>query len=228
MAIRPGEAFRELIGATDGVPRAVLWRQVATPNYELRSFLRSARRLGLKPVVVTYPEDTMCSRNAFKRALVAPLFIEGVNRLGQPIWRKRQMVNVQSVENVPFGDIWIGNRELPALHHELLQIALPDTEFSVIDGSDWRAKQGGSYDCYLNICASLDDKITLFEDFMTNEAETKFFDAVVRPALLEAAKALGREPAILPICKGCRAASPLWYAYPDSYRAHFEALGVDL
>ena len=111
----PGIEFRQLIGAEDGCPSAVLFRQVATPNYELRSFLRASRRLGLRPVILTYHQDRMSHRNLFKRSLVAPMFIEGTNRLSQPIWRRRPVINVETVEKVRLAEIVMGDTQLTAL-----------------------------------------------------------------------------------------------------------------
>ena len=63
---------------------------------------------------------------------------------------------------------------------------------------------------------------------LTSAEESIFYDRVVCPAFDEATRILAHEPAILPLCAGKHAASPLWYAYPDSYREHFAALGVAL
>ena len=222
-------SFRELIGATTENPCAILFRQVATPNYELRSFLRTSRRLGLKPVVLTYHQDRMTLRNNFKRSLVAPIFVEGINRFTQPIWRRRQIINVETIEKFRLSDLHIDDVRLPDFHRALIRRAIPDEKVTIVEGSDWLSSYScGPRDYYLDILLGLTGGTVLFETFLTDKEEARFFHSVVRPAFTEATRILKREPSLMPLCTGRRAASPLWYAYPDSYRAHFEALGVKL
>ena len=226
---KAGGGFRALISASNTAPKAVLCRQVATPNYELRSFLRACRRRGLYPVIQTYHNDRVTHRNPFKRSLVTPMFIEGINRLAEPIWRGRQIINVETVEKHRLRDVMVDEWSLPDLHLALLRQALPDEHYEVVDGSEWFAHfANGARDYYLEIFLALTGGTVLFETFVTSGEEGLFYNRVVRPAFDEATHILGHEPAIKPLCAGKHAASPLWYAYPESYRTHFAALGVVL
>jgi hypothetical protein len=222
-------SFRDLIGACEGRPQAILWRQVATPNYELRSFLRASRRHGLEPIVLTFSSDRMSNRNAFKRTLVAPMFVEGINRSGQPIWRRRRVLNVDELTALRISEIKFGKIKLPGFHMELLEMALPNEEVKVLDISEWIEEFHISPEqYYLSIFLSLTDGTTLFENFVTDSEEGRFAEKVINPAFSKAREIIGCDPMIVPLCCGRRASSALWYAYPDSYRAHFEALGVRL
>ena len=125
-------------------------------------------------------------------------------------------------------EVKLGDWPLPLLHQSLLHLVLPDQQIDVVDGSDWFARfPGGPREYYLNIFIGLTGGTVLFEQFDTNKEEAEFFARIVRPAFEEAASILGHDPPILPLCRGKHAASPLWYSYPDSYRAHFYAMGVE-
>jgi hypothetical protein len=136
---------------------------------------------------------------------------------------------VETVEKLRLSEVRAGQWCLPDLHRALLRRALPDETITIAEGSAWlSARPRGPRDYYVDIFLALTGEVVLFESFETDKEEEKFFASVVRPALLEAMRILGREPAITPLCKGRHRASRLWYAYPDSYREHFEALGVQL
>lgn len=157
------------------------------------------------------------------------MFIEGINRLGEPIWRRRQILNVESVEGLRLSEVQIGERTLNQFHHAVLRLALPGEIFNLIDASEFYQKfNKNPRDYYVSIFLGMTDGSILFEEFLTDSEEAKFFERAVRPALTDATNILGHEPAILPLCKGRHAASPLWYAYPDSSRSQFDALGVTL
>jgi hypothetical protein len=92
--VRPAQAstgsFSDLIGPVEGRPRAILFRQIATPNYELRGFLRTCQRQGFEPVILRYHADKMSCHNQFKKSLVHPMFIKGIGKGGQGnrVWPK--------------------------------------------------------------------------------------------------------------------------------------------
>lgn len=139
------------------------------------------------------------------------------------------MTNVETVEKFRLRDVKLGEWSLPDLHLALLRKALPGEQYAVVEGSEWFSRfAGGARDYYLEIFLALTGGTVLFETFLTDAEEGKFYNRVVRPAFEEATRILGHEPAVMPLCRGRHAASPLWYAYPDSYRDHFAALGVAL
>lgn len=218
-----------MFGGSTGRPRAILFRQIATPNYELRRFLRLCARSGHDPVILQYHSDRMSCHNPFKRSLVAPMFLEGISRNGQPFFRRQHLVNVETVEQLRLCDVTVAGRALPELHAALLRLALPDHSFQTVDGS--RILGGyprGAKDYYVDLFAALTGDLMLYEDFVTDTTEAAFFQQIVRPAFEAACTILGQRPMVRRLCDNRRMASPLWYAYPARYRAHFAALGCPL
>ena len=218
-----------LLGPADARPRAILFRQIATPNYELRQFLRLCRRRGFAPIILSYHRDRMSCQNPSKRALVAPMFINSVNRHGQPVFRRERLINVETVEKLRLSEIRIGNHDLPAFHAALMRLAIPAEPFTLVEASSWLGSYPqGAKDYYVELFLGLTDGVMLLEDFITDPKEADFFDRIVKPAFDLACRQLGKRPAIARLCNNRRSDSPLWYAYPDSYRAHFAALGCPL
>jgi hypothetical protein len=218
-----------LIGGGDGRPRAILFRQIATPNYELRRFLRLCARSDYAPVILQYHADRMSCHNTFKRSLVAPMFLEGISRNGQPFFRRHHLINVETIERLRLSEVVVAGRSLPDVHTNLLRIALPNDTFQLVEGSSLLSSYpAGARDYYVDLFAALGSDLLLLEDFMTDDEEAGFFDRVVRPAFDTACSILGKRPLVRRLCDNRRMPSPLWYAYPASYRAHFAALGCAL
>lgn len=227
---RPPEtsSFSDLIGPVEGRPRAILFRQVATPNYELRRFLRVCRRQGFDPVILRYHADKMSCHNLFKRSLIHPMFVKGVGKGGKPYFIKRPLLRIDAVDNHPMTEITLAGRSMPEFHDNLLRDALEGLDIRTIDGSDWFGSYSrGARDYYIEIFLGLTAGLFLFEDFITDFKEQRFFGEVVRPAYEEASRMLGKSPAIVPLCPNRRMVSPLWYAYPESYWPLFQKMGVE-
>lgn len=215
-----------MIGDGNGRPRAILFRQIATPNYELRRFLRLCARSDYAPVILQYHADRMSCHNTFKRSLVAPMFLEGVSRTGQPFFRRQVLTNVEKVDRLQLAKVSVSGRPLPSIHTDLLRLALPDERMELVEGSHWFGQYpAGAQDYYVDLFAALTGNLILFEDFVTSGEDGPFFERVVRPAFDAACSILGIRPLVRRLYDNRRMASPLWYAYPASYRAHFAALG---
>lgn len=199
-----------------GRPVALLFRQVATPNYELISFVRRARRHGFEPVVVEHALDRFSVHNAAKRALVTLPVVVGLDCRGRAILRRQNLVEHNSADGRPLGGIVLRTGEsLTGFHrrklHEVMGRAAPrrvelgDLVASAADGA-------AAY--YGDVFRLLGGRVALFEDFVTDAQTARFFERIVRPAYDQAVLDLGRRPQITRLMNGRRASSPLWNAYP--------------
>lgn len=221
-------SFSDLIGPSEGRPRAILFRQVATPNYELRRFLRVCRRQRFEPVILRYHADKMSCHNQFKRSLVHPMFVKGIGKGGKPYFVKRHLLRIDTVDNFPMREITLAGKSLPDFHDCLLKDALTGFDVRTIEGSDWFGKYSrGARDYYVEIFSQLNGGMVLFEDYSSDKLEAEFFEGVVRPAYNAACAITGERPAIIPLCPNRRMVSPLWYAYPESYWPMFQKMGAE-
>lgn len=218
-----------MLGPSGALPRAILFRQVATPNYELRRFLRLCSRSGFTPVVLQFHADRMSCHNSYKRNLIAPIFVDGIGRNGLPFFKRSKLKSLEKVDNLRLSDIEIAGRELPKFHADLLLAALPNQPFLSIEASAWFGTyRGGAREYYVDLFQALIGDVLLLEDFVADGEEKRFFDDIVCPAFETASAILGRRPSIMQLCSNRRMASPLWYAYPASYRTHFQSLGCEI
>jgi hypothetical protein len=171
----------------------------------------------------------MSCHNPFKRSLVTPVFLEGFGKNGQPFFRRQILENVEKVDRQRLVDVSVSGRSLLDIHADLLRMAIPDEDMQLVDGSSWFGRYpSGAKDYYVDLFAALTGDLMLFEDFISDAAESRFFDEAVRPAFDAACAILGQRPVVRKLCDNRRMASPLWYAYPAGYRAHFASLGFDL
>ena len=114
-------------------------------------------------------------------------------------------------------------------HADLLLAALPNQPFLSIEASAWFGTyRGGAREYYVDLFQALIGDVLLLEDFVIDGEEKRFFDDIVCPAFETASAILGRRPSIMQLCSNRRMASPLWYAYPASYRTHFQSLGCEI
>jgi hypothetical protein len=157
------------------------------------------------------------------------MFVEGIGKRGQPFFRRQVLVNVEKVENQRLMDVEIAGQLLPEIHGALLRLALPFEQMKLVDGSGWFGQYpNGAKDYYVDLFSSLTGDLMLVEDFVTDFAEAHFYANVVSPAFEAACSIIGKRPLVRRLCDNRRVISPLWNAYPASYRAHFNALGCEL
>ena len=157
------------------------------------------------------------------------MFIEGVSRNGKPIFCRQRLVNLEKVEQFRLSEVTVAGSKLHDFHANLLNIVLPGEAFRTIEGSEVLGRYpSGARDYYVDLFASLTGDLMLFEDFILDGEEADFFNLIVRPAFEVACSMIGQRPLVRKLCDNRRMASPLWYAYPASFRAHFNALGCNL
>jgi len=161
------------------------------------------------------------------------MFVEGIGKHGRPYFRRQVLVNVEKVDNHLLLDVEVEGRRLTDIHAGLLNLALPNERMELVEGSSWFGRYpSGAKDYYVDLFSALTGDLMLVEDFVTDFvtdfAEARFYSDVVRPAFDAACSIIGQRPLVRKLCDNRRMASPLWYAYPASYRAHFNALGCNL
>lgn len=205
----------------EGAPVALLFRQVASPNYELLSFVRKARRHGFEPVVVEHSTDRFSVHNPSKRALATLPVVVGLDCRGRAILRRHKLVEHNSADCRPLDAILLPSGEsLTGFHRrrlgELLGPAAP-RRVELRELVPRAADGAAAY--YHDVFRLLSGRVVLFEDFVTDAQTARFFDRTVRPAYGQALRDMGQRPQIARLMNGRRASSPLWNAYPPAMAA---------
>lgn len=181
-------------------PRAVLFRQLATPNYELRRFVSLVEPIHIKPLFWEYYEDKFTSNNEFKHSLGKLVFYQGKGKKGGV---KTEKINIVDFNNLDGEKITesktISGSSLIDFHHDLFKETYRTFNKDVFfDASQWFAKHGGNAKLYYPSFISLFVRhAILFEDFFLNDKEISFTRDIFLPAFIDVYKITGEKPLIV-------------------------------
>jgi len=205
-------------------PRAVMVRQVASPNMEFHRFLDLAKLSKLKPLVNEYASDKFVSINSYKLSLGKLSFFEKLDKRECPIVNNIKIINIDDSENKEFSNInTINGDKLIDFHHKMLNFDIPGFSMeNLVDISNWCGKNGGkASDYYHNFLAWFICNGILFENFLTHKNESNFTKKVVLPAFKRVEERFGLKPLIVPIVKNNEAEDIFWRSYHKEIEKNF-------
>jgi len=196
-------------------PRAVLGRQIATPDNEFKIFYEKATELGIKPLVFEYLDDLFTTNNHGKLCLAKMFFYKGLNND-----KKTKESEIRSIElggnlneNKKFKDIkTLWNENFVDFHHRILRKKF---DLELYDASTWYKDMGGKAQLYYaQYIALLTIKNVLFENSEPGKEEN-FFNKVFLPAVELVKKEFGLKPLIMPISPQDDFDNIFWWSYPE-------------
>ncbi len=200
-------------------PYAVLFRQVATPNFELERFVSLASSGGLTPLVVEFTADRFSSSNELKRALACLSFPDGPQSAVDSTVSALTIIRIAASNGIAFRDVatlWL--QPLVEFHHELLFARSDLRAVELFEGSGWFSSHGKkALHYYAPLFSLFLDHAILFEDFLLTSSELKFTSDLVVPAFELVCSLQGRKPLICRIGSCDVAESPAWFHYPRDY-----------
>lgn len=200
-------------------PLAVIFRQVATPNYEIMRFLSIAAGFDLHPLILEYPEDKLSMENSYKKSLLQAPILKRVSAKGHISFEKKWLCAPEdAVPQRKISTIQSANRgaSLVDLHHQALRKIGGNYEYSVVDGSSWFFQNGGSSKSYYQTFFSLFiSHAILFENFPLSGPEESFTGSVATPSFDETARKFGVNPLVVPINPTQTEESSFWFCYPE-------------
>jgi len=204
---------------------AVLFRQVATPNYEFRRFISLVDGLdGYTPVVFEYHDDKFVDKNEFKYYLGMLAFFCGRGKKGGEKISFLNVIDFNTSRGKKLSEVttqW--GQGLIDFHHELLRRDYDGKVKPILidDLSGWFHQSGSRaseyYKHYLSLF--LRDNI-LFENFMLDAKEKSFTEEVFLPAFLKVYKETGKKPLIVALEPTEIESEVFWMCHPA------ETLGV--
>lgn len=197
-------------------PRAVLARQVATPNFESLHFADAADAMGLKPLWAEYLGDSFCTHNPDKRKLGKLTFFHGKGRNGGDRTSCHKVIDLVRSDRRPLRRIeTLWQERFVDFHHRMLAAALPGVE--VADFTVWLGKMGASPARFwprhlaLYLCHGV-----LFDNFHSEGQERAFTRDIIRPAIATIEEAFGLKPLVVALLPVERARETHWSWYPGS------------
>ena len=198
-------------------PRAVLARQLATPNLEFSCFSEAAPKSGLRPTLIEYTGDKFCSKNRDKLLLGKMTFFHGKGRKNGDHITCRRIIDFNRYDGKAFIKVkTLWEEDFVGFHHRLLFQNSPG--MATADVSAWLSKMGGDprlfWPCLfaLFICHGI-----LFDNFHTEGHEAEFTKKIIRPALQATEERFGLKPLIVPLVPTEKEKEAYWSWYPDCF-----------
>jgi hypothetical protein len=202
-------------------PLMVLFRNIATPNYETIRFIISSDVLSeCEPIIFEHTHDIFADINELKRALAKLCFYKGFNKLKQPMVEYRSIVDITTSNSKPLDSItthW--GESLVEFHHALLHAFYPK-KVKHINISPWLATSGSHAQEYYKSFLTLFLKHgVLFENFMIHTAEERrFSEMVILPLIIEIEEKTGKKPLIVALEPTEIEGDHFWLSYPKGYK----------
>lgn len=210
-----GLPWEEALGS--GKPLAVLFRQVATPNYEIIRFLSIASGFGMQPVILEYLDDKLSMENEYKKALVCAPIVKRISSKGHVQFEKKWLCEPNAAKPMTALKDLVSStgNSIVETHHELLKKTHLSEGCKIIDGSPWFGLSGKSArDYYQNFFSLFVSHAILFENFMTEGYEGGFTRDIALPSFEGIRSAIGEKPLVVPINPTETEDASFWVCYP--------------
>lgn len=197
-------------------------KQIATPNFDTRWFLKLTKEFGLKTFFSEYYEDKFTSNNDFKHSL-GQLFIKGkINKKGDNVEEKITIIDFNKYNGEKLNNVvTLWGEPLLEFHKNLFKAYDINTDnFIFYDASLWLEKHGiyakkyYKSDLLLLVCHGI-----LFENFLLSGDDGEFAETVLLPAINEVKKLTGYNPLIVPIPPMDIEDDLLWYSYDKKIKS---------
>lgn len=195
-------------------PKAILSRDIATPNMEVAYFLDVIKELNLNPLFLELHQDKFVSKNKSKYHLG----MLGFRQKKQKDLILKSIINFNKQEGKMICEIpTISGCGLVSFHHKMLNGEYPECSNSTFDFSDWFLKTRYLTDDYylyflsLFICNGV-----LFDNYLLNDKEeVDFYLKKVEPSFKKAEQIFGVRPLIYPLLPIEFEEDIYWYSYPE-------------
>ena len=200
-------------------PRAVLGRQLATPDNEYKTYYEKCKKIEIKPLNFEFLDDIFLTNNHGKACLAKMTFyndLTGKEEIKMPVFYSIKIGGNEN-EKKKFKDInTLWDENFVDFHHRILKNNY-DTE--LYDGSEWYKKMGGKAENYYNYCIALFAIRNVFFENIETGREDKFFHDVFLPAFNFVKKYFGLKPLILPIAPPNDMDNKYWWCYPEKIKS---------
>lgn len=222
------EKIRKILN--DDIPKVfldslkiVLFRQLATPNYELIRFLNISHALDINPLIWEYHDDKFTPNNDYKKSLGKMGFYYGDGKKGGARIERKNIIDFNSSNGEKISSLkTMRGESLIEFHHNLIAHWLPRINISFFDSSEWMKRHGQFANKYYKdyLVLFLANGI-LFENFvLEDKQEYKFTKEIFLPAFLFVQKKMGIKPLIVALEPTETESEDFWMCYPPELKNH--------
>ena len=200
-------------------PRAVLSRNIISPDHELLHFLDMSHELNIKPLGLEGVDDKFVTNNEDKMVLVKLRFFEGFDKNGNAISRSKLIVNLDDAKGKKISEIkTLWGENLVDFHHGLLKKYVSEP-VDIYDDFRWFTEKqmktsiGEYYKKFLAIFVCYG---VLFENFTDVGDEARFTQEIFFPAFNDVTEIFGLSPLIIPAQPVDEVMDVYWWCYPKA------------
>lgn len=210
-------------------PRAILFRHIATPNYEVRRFftlLEASERI--KPLFFEYSNDKFVTINEEKHALGKLLFYAGQGKKGGAKIDSLNIIDFNAYNGKKISEVkTLWGESLFEFHHELFARFREEKDM-FFDASEWFASHGtnaaGYYPSFLLLFVL---NGILFENFLLDAKGVSFTKEVFLPAFQSVIDKVGVKPLIVNLEPTEIENDAFWLCHPHTEKEFvLEKLGI--
>jgi len=202
-------------------------KQLATPNSDIRWFIKLVKEFGLKPYFSEYHSDKFTSNNAFKHSLGVIHLKDGIYKDGESKLENVTIVDFNKYNGRPIKDVkTLWSESLIDFHHGLFEVSgIKKEDLIFHDDSSWLERNGGSAEKYYekDMLLYVSHGI-LFENFLLTGDDGLFAKKVLLPAFKKALEITGFRPLIVPIPPMDIQEDSIWYSYDCKIKKHIKHL----
>ncbi|NVN96741.1 hypothetical protein HXX01_00615 [Candidatus Nomurabacteria bacterium] len=181
----------------------VIFRQVATPNFEARWFMELTKDHGLKTNFFEYHSDKFTPNNCYKHSLGQLIIHKNKkDKNGGDIGKRITIVDFNKFNGKKIKDVqtfW--GDSLISFHKKLFdKYSNKEEDLNFYDASDWFMENGDdAINYYTHLLLLFIYHGILFENFLFVDTEGEFTRNILLPAFKEAVALAGAKPLIVPI-----------------------------
>jgi hypothetical protein len=204
----------------------VLFRHVATPNFEITRFMACADTFStFQPLILEYTDDQFNDRNQWKYFLGKLRFHKGTNKDGSlMLFENSNIINFNESNTKPLSSIktkW--GQGLIDFHHELFTKRFVSSTPPFYDLSAWLHAYGPSAkDYYQKFLTFFLCDAVLFDNFRLDAAEFQFTKEVILPAFFAIEAECGVKPLLVTLAPTEFEADEFWYSHTFPTKAVVE------
>lgn len=205
-------------------PRAVLSRQIPSPNFEMFRFFDLAKESNLKSVLFEYPLDKFVTKNLDKYYLGKIFFYNGVGKNGGRKLSSVKVIDIDKCDGKPFVNIQtLWGSSFIDFHKSLAESVIPNAE--VFDISHFY-RENGSVACkyYLRYISLFVCFGILFENYLFSGAYNELTESVFLPSFRKIYKTFGLKPLIVRLAPIEEEQDVYWRYYPEVMKDKINAI----
>jgi hypothetical protein len=202
-------------------PKAVIFRQLSTPNYEIRRFFSIVNAIeALEPLFWEYHHDKFTSNNEWKHSLGKLFFYHGKGKKDGSKIEAVKIIDFNSSNGKKIKDVQtLWGQSLIDFHHQFFNETFRTGIDSFFDATEWFHRQGGTAAKYYEPFLSLFIRHgILFENFMLDAKEADFTEKVFLPAFISVWKKTGYKPIIVSLEPTDIEGDQFWMCHPGEHK----------